>query len=255
MAKNIGMVLSGGGARGVAHLGVLQALHEMNIHPQIMSGTSAGAIAAAFYAGGYTMKETIEIVKKGNFFNFSSFKFSTQGLFSMKGFESIYNNYFPSNNFEDLMIPIHVTATNILDGSEIKFSKGKLAISLMASSCIPLVFQPIAFENMLLVDGGLKNNFPIEPLLETCDFIIGSHVNSLKKEITQIQARDLIDRSFHLALSHTVQEKKTKCDLFIEPPNMSQFSIFDVTKLDEIVQQGYLHTWKMRNEIESKLAS
>ncbi len=248
----VGVVLSGGGARGIAHLGVLKALEEFGIKPSVISGTSAGAIAGAFYAMGFPIPEILTIIEKGQFFSFSNILIKKQGFFSMNGFEKIYTKYFPNNSFSDLRIPLFVAATDILKGETVYFSSGNLSRSLMASSCIPVVFQPVNYNETFFVDGGVLNNFPIEPLSHRCDTIIGVHVNSIKKELHEIHMNDIIDRSFHLALSNSVRSKVAKCDLFIEPPDMSQFSIFDMKKAKEIFEYGYQYCLSLENEI-SKL--
>ena len=122
MERKIGIVLSGGGARGIGHLGVLKALEEFGIVPTHISGTSAGAIAGAFYAAGYKVNEILGILKKGQIFSFSNLLMKRQGLFAMKGFHDIYLECFPTNSFEDLKIPLYVAATDILKGELVYFS-------------------------------------------------------------------------------------------------------------------------------------
>jgi NTE family protein len=251
MKQKIGIALSGGGARGIAHLGILKALEEFGIKPCIISGTSAGAIAGAFYAGGYSLTEIKQIVEKGDFFNLSSLLIKKQGLFNMSGFEKMYQTYFPNNSFDDLQIPLYVAATDILKGETVYFSSGNLSQALMASSCIPVVFQPLQFDNTYFVDGGVLNNFPVEPLMNNSDIIIGSHVNSIKTEVTEIHMTDIVDRSFHLAMSNSVRNKVKSCDLFIEPPNMSRFSLFDVKKSNELFEYGYNYTLTLEKEINN----
>ncbi len=249
MEPKIGIVLSGGGARGIAHLGILKALEEFGIKASVVSGTSAGAIAGAFYAGGFPIDEIKNIIDEADFFNFSSLLFKKQGLFAMKGFEKLYQHYFPNNQFSDLKIPLHIAATDLLKGETTYFSSGNLAQPLMGSCCIPFVFQPLYYENTYFVDGGVLNNFPVEPLIGKCDIIIGSHVNSIKKEVQEIHMKDIIDRSFHLAMNKTVRDKIQLCDVFIEPPNMSQFSLFDVKKSDEIFDYAYTYTLTLKEQI------
>ncbi len=250
MEKRFGIALSGGGARGIAHLGILRALEEFGIKPSVISGTSAGAIAGAFYAGGYSLEEIKRIIEKGEFFTLSNILIKKQGVFNMKGFEKMYQKYFPNNAFSDLNIPLYVTATDILKGEVVYFSSGNLSQALMASSCIPVVFQPLKFNNSYFIDGGVLNNFPIEPLINECDIIIGSHVNSIKQEVEEIHMKDIIDRSFHLAMSQSIKNKIDRCQLFIEPPNMSQFSIFDVKQSNAIFKHGYEYTLSLEKEIK-----
>lgn len=247
----VGIVLSGGGVRGTAHLGILKALEELGIQPSIISGTSAGAIAGAFYAGGYAVNEILEIIKKVHFFNLFNIRLTKQGVFNMSAFEDMYHEYFPENSFEKLKIPLYVSATDILKGEVAYFSSGDLAQSLLASSCIPLVFQPIKFSQKLYVDGGIMNNFPIEPIIGKCDVIIGSYVNSIKKEAHKIPLNDIIDRSFHLAVRSAIDHKIDQCDLIIEPPNMSRFNIFDIKKMDQIFEVGYNYAMSMEKQIRA----
>lgn len=254
MQQKVGIVLSGGGARGIAHLGILKALEEFGIKPSVISGTSAGAIAGAFYASGYALQEIKSIVEKGAFFNLSYVLIKKQGLFNMKGFEKMYQEYFPNNSFDDLQIPLHIAATDILNGECVYFSSGNLAQAIMASSCIPAVFQPVFFNNSYYVDGGVLNNFPVEPLIGKCDIIIGSHVNAIQKEVAEINMKDLVDRSFHLTIRNTVKDKMSSCNLCIEPPNMSQFSIFDIKKSSEIFEYGYHYTKTLETEIKTLLS-
>jgi NTE family protein len=248
--QKIGIALSGGGARGIAHLGILKALEEFGIKPSVISGTSAGAIAGAFYAAGYSVQDIKKIIEKGDFFNLSNVLIKKQGLFNMNSFEKMYYEYFPNNSFSSLNIPLNVAATDILKGEIVYFSTGNLSQALMASSCIPVVFQPVNFGNTYYVDGGVLNNFPIEPLINRCDIIIGSHVNSIKTEVSEIHMTNIIDRCFHLAMSNSVRDKISSCQLFIEPPNMSSFSIFDVKKSDEIFEYGYNYTKTLEKEIK-----
>ncbi len=251
--KKIGIVLSGGGTRGIAHLGILKALEEFGVKPTVLSGTSAGAIAGAFYAKGFSITEILEIVKNGHFFSFSNILFEGKGLFSMKGFEKIYATYFPENSFSELNIPLHVAATDILNGEIVYYSSGKLSEPLLASSCIPVVFKPIEYEGKKLVDGGVMNNFPIEPLLNQCDKIIGIDVNSLQIEKDEIHIKNILDRSFHLAISRSLLSKAKQCDLFIQPLNMSRFGIFDMNKTQEIFNYGYEHGLSLEKQIKQLL--
>lgn len=250
MKSKVGIVLSGGGARGIAHLGILKALEEFGITFTHISGTSAGAIAGAFYAANYSVNEIVTILKKSQIFNFSNFLIKRQGLFAMKGFQGLYNEYLTDNTFEGLKIPLYVAATDILKGELVYFSSGNLSKALMASSCIPLVFQPVSHNDSLFVDGGVINNFPIEPLLGQCDIIIGSYVNSIKKEVEQVKMNNIVDRCFHLAMNSSVHDKTSLCNLYIEPPNMSQFSLFNLNKADEIFLYGYNYARSLEKQIK-----
>jgi NTE family protein len=251
MKTKIGIVLSGGGARGIGHLGMLKALEEFGIKASHVSGTSAGAIAAAFYAAGYSANEILTILKKGQIFSFSNLLIKRQGLFAMKGFHDIYTECFPTNSFDDLEIPLYIAATDILKGELVYFSSGNLSQAIMASSCLPLLFHPVNHNGTLYVDGGVMNNFPIEPLMGQCDIIIGSYVNSIKKEVDKVGMNNILDRCFHLAMKSSVEQKTHSCNLYFEPPNMSQFSLYNLKNADEIFEYSYQHALTFENEIKA----
>lgn len=244
----IGYVLSGGGARGVAHLGIFKALEEFGIKPSIISGTSAGGIIGAFYSAGFKPEKIISILKESKVFNRHHLKIGRPGIFDMLAFESVYKKYFKEDSFESLPIPLFVAATDIIEGEIRYFSSGILSRAIMASSCIPVVFEPVEYQGMTLVDGGVLNNFPVEPLLNNCDKIIGIHVNAINKENVSIHMTNVLDRSFHFALSNSVYSKVKNCDLFFDPPRMSRFSMFDMKNADEIFSFSYEYAKKVLKE-------
>lgn len=249
MGNKIGLVLSGGGIRGVGHVGVLKALSELDIQVHALSGTSAGAIVAAFHSAGFDSDTILEIVKNKKFFGFSNLLFRKAGLFNMESFQMIYNEYFHGGSIEQLKIPLTIVATDIVKGEVVYLDNGPIDVALKASSCVPLVFEPIDFNGTILLDGGILNNFPVEPLVGKCDKIIGVHVNSLSKDLKQIHMKDMLDRSFHFALSSGINEKVKLCDVFIEPPNMSRFGMFDMAGIDEIYHFSYEYTMGMKEQI------
>jgi NTE family protein len=251
--KKIGIVFSGGGIRGMAHLGVLKALETYAIPFHMMSGTSAGAMVAAFYSAGYKADEIKNIVKTNSFFSVKHLLFGKAGLFDMGLFDTAFKKYFPHNTIEQLPTPIHIAATDIINGKTVYFDKGDLSLALQASSCVPLVFQPIKYMDKVLVDGAVTNNLPIEPLVNQCDKIIGVHVNAMSKKVSEVHMKDMLDRSFHLALSQNVYHKSSQCDLFIDPPNMSKYGMFDMEKTDEIFEYAYQYTLTQNKEIEEFL--
>lgn len=249
--KKVGIVLSGGGARGFGHLGVLKALEEVDITPSIMAGSSAGAIVAAFYSAGYGSEEIIDIARKGNFFSMSNLTLhKSSGFFTMKSFEKIYLKCFPKDLIEALPIPVCIAATDVIKGKTKYFTKGSLSKALMASSCLPLVFEPIQINDNIYLDGGILNNLPVEAIVGKCDFTIGVHVNEMSPKLADFKLKDMVDRSFHLTMSKTVYDKVSQCDLFIDPPNMSRFGMFEVQKAEEIFLFCYHYTKDLLNQKE-----
>jgi NTE family protein len=168
----------------------------------------------------------------------------------MNAFEKVYLQHIPHNSFEGLNMPLYVAATDIRRGETVYFSSGELAVALMATSCVPVAFQPVEYQGTEFLDGGILNNLPIEPLIGKCDVLIGVHVNSIDKTVSDVPTKDLIDRSYHLAVSYAIREKSDKFDLFIEPPAMSRFGMFDIHDADAIFKAGYDHTISIKDRIE-----
>jgi NTE family protein len=238
----IGIALSGGGIRGVAHLGVLKALNEAGIHPDYVSGSSAGAIAGTLYCYGYTPDEIFELIVKTKFFKFLRPAISWKGILTMEVIEPLYGQYIQTNNFAELRVPLFIAATNLSKGHVEYFSEGEIIRPLMASSCIPGVFDPITMHNELYVDGGVLNNMPIDPLEERCDVIIGVNCNHLPEVHDVPNMRKMIERSVILAMNCNVYNRKPRCDYFIEPPGLAHFGVFDVKRAKEIFDAGYQET-------------
>jgi len=236
----IGLVLSGGGARGIMHLGVIKALNEQGIYPNFIAGTSAGAIAGALIAHGYPPEEILQILLKTNFFKYLRPAFSAPGLLKMDKVEDLYLQLLPHNSFSQLKTPLIVAATDIEQGEIVYFDKGELIRPLMASSCLPGIFAPVNFQKRQLVDGAVLNNLPIEPLQERqADFLIASNCNphSFDKPISS--TRNIVERSMLLAVRNKTQERLQQCQVVFEPKEVGRFDIFDVRKAREIFQIGY----------------
>ncbi|MFO0357266.1 MAG: patatin-like phospholipase family protein [Sphingobacteriaceae bacterium] len=248
--KKIGIALSGGGARGLGHIGVLKALEEKGIKPSIISGTSAGAMFGAFYAAGYSLDKIIKISKKTNFFSLKNILFGKSGFLNMNAFEELIEEHIPGNSFESLKLPLYVATTDIIKGETVYFSSGVLSKAVMASSCIPMVYEPIKYNETYYLDGGLMNNLPVEIIKDKCDFLIGSYVNSMSLKLKDLHMKDMIDRGFHLALSASIKDKAKLCNLFIEPADMSRYSMFDMDKADEIIDFCYNYASDQLRSIE-----
>lgn len=248
--KKIGLVLSGGGVRGFAHLGVLKVLDELKIVPAAISGVSAGAVFGALYCSGKSPDEILSLAKNNSYLAFSSFLWRKEGLFSMETLRKILSQQLPEN-FESLKIPLFVNATNFLQNKTVYFSCGELIKPLIASASFPVLFEPVVTPQGRLVDGGLLNNLPVEPLIDRSDRIIGSHVNKLAK-VSDSNARfskaALVERCFHLAIANTVYTKAHLCNIFIEP-SLDTFGLFRMKNLQQIFEVGYQAALKEKENI------
>jgi NTE family protein len=249
--NKIGLVLSGGGVRGFAHLGFLKVLDELNLRPAVISGVSSGAIFGALYSYGKKPDEILELAKGNSYFGVSNILWRKEGIFSMEAIRKILLELIPENSFESLKIPLYINATDLLHNKTIYFSSGELVAPIIASASFPVLFEPVAIENSKFVDGGLLNNFPVEPLVDLCDKIIGSHVNklgainALNKKISKTM---LIERCFQLAIGNSVYSKVRKCNIFIEP-ELNGFGLFRMRNMERIFEIGYQAALKEKDNI------
>lgn len=249
--ETIGYVLSGGGARGFAHLGVMKVLEEVGIRPYAMSGSSSGAIAAALYASGKTPEEILELMKKHNYFGWGNLRWRINGFFSMELLKRTLTENLGKNDFASTNMKLYITVTDLIKAESVIYSSGEIADIVIASASVPALFEPVKMGNKLLVDGGVLNNFPIEPLMSTCDIIIGSYVNLVSAGFTKhsfFESVDILDRCFHLAIASSVYSKVSNCDLFIDIP-LNGYGLYDMKRADEIFEIGYktasLHRGKL----------
>lgn len=245
-----GIVLSGGGSRGIAHLGVLKALEELGVKISIISGSSSGAILGALYSNGYTPDEIFQIILKLRFFKILRPAFSLRGLLKMDGTEALYTKYITANSFEELKTPLIVNATDVQLGKTRYFSEGELIRPLMASSCVPVIFKPVVCNDRLYVDGGLLNNLPAQILKGKCDKIIGSHTNPIDENFTVTNIRSMIERTFLLSINANAYPQRRFCDLFIEPPLLKTYKVFSTGKLKEIFKIGYEYTLSIKEQLK-----
>jgi NTE family protein len=237
--KKIGLALSGGGIRGVAHLGILQALSDAGIQFSHLSGTSAGAIAAVFFANGYPPKEALKIINEAHLFKLLRPSFGHTGLISILNIEFLLKEYFPDNAFEKLKIPVTITSVDLGEGKLVYFNEGDLCKCLLASCCLPGIFRPIIMNGHMYVDGGILNNFPVEPLVGNCDFIIGSSCNHLSAVSEIGSFGQMVDRAAMLAINSNIENHKSLCDVVIEPHGLGNYGIFDTKYAEEIFWIGY----------------
>ncbi|MBK9152412.1 MAG: patatin-like phospholipase family protein [Saprospiraceae bacterium] len=169
----VGLVLSGGGFRGAAHIGVIKALEEAGIHPDVVSGVSAGALVGACYAAGLSTERMLELFSKPKIFSLAHYSYNKPGLLDTDKFVHYLNEYIPQSAYEELNIPLYICATNMLTGKLVTFHSGELNKPILASCAFPFVFSPVWLDGQCLSDGGIINNFPVEPLIGKCQKIIG----------------------------------------------------------------------------------
>jgi NTE family protein len=249
-----GLVLSGGGARGFAHLGLIQALNEAGITPDVISGTSAGALVGVLYADGYTPKEILKFMNTGSRFDLMRPAMPREGLLQINGILKILKIYLRAKSFNELKIPLFVSATDLNNGKAVYFSEGELLDPVIASASIPVLFQPVKINEISYVDGGVLDNLPLKPLENKCRFLIGSFVNPVGR-IEKISGLiNIAERTFMLSMSKEITEKSKKFDLFVAPLELRNYKILDPEKASELFKVGYEATKeKLKNAKIKKL--
>ncbi len=245
MAKKLGLVLGSGGARGVAHVGFVKALEEAGIKPQCISGSSAGSIVGACMATGMTADRIMDEIRnlKVSEVLFGVPNFNRSGLFSTRGIHRKLNSFFKRKRIYDLDIDFCCVATDLSKGEEKVFSGRSFVVpAVVASSCIPALFEPEVIGGVQYVDGGVVSRLPIEAIkmfepevIVAVDvFAEGSAVTEYPNALSVLsRAVDIMDRNYTKA-----KTKVENPDLLVLPDlgNMSQYTFKD---LDFAYEQGY----------------
>ncbi|HPI68935.1 MAG TPA: patatin-like phospholipase family protein [Bacteroidales bacterium] len=249
-----GLVLSGGGARGFAHLGVLQALNEAGIFPEIVSGTSAGALAGVLYCDGHPPKEILRIMKLHSRLDYMRPTLPRDGLLEISGVAKLLESNLTAKSFEDLKIPLIVAATDLNNARAVYFSKGDLITPVIASSSIPVLFKPVIINKIYYVDGGVMDNFPIKPIENKTSFLIGSFVNPVGYEETTSGLITIAVRTFMLNQAKEAEEKSKRFDLLIAPEGLTRYGILETESADALYEMGYKKTReKLQDPIVKKI--
>ncbi len=250
MAKKYktGLALSGGAARGLAHLGVVKALYEKGIKPDVISGTSAGSVAGAFLADGHDPEKMLDIFLEKKLYQFLGLTFGKLGLLKISGLRDVLKKHLKAKKFEDLEIPLYVACTNLNSGEVEYFSEGDLLERVVASSSIPVLFTPVNMNGSLYADGGILDNLPVTPIRKKCKKLIGVHVNYTGPEKEIDSMIKIAERSFHLSTGARIREVAEECDLFIEPEELKKYGLLDVDKGKKMFEIGYKEAKKKLKE-------
>ncbi len=248
-AHNIGIALSGGSARGYAHIGVLKALDEYGMSPDIISGTSMGALVGVLYAAGHSPDRILEFVKKDKVYRMVSLRIGQKGLFELSAVRRILGAEVPEDDFSALKKPFYLSVTNLNEGkNEVKGGKGALIDYVIASCSVPVIIVPQMINGITYVDGGLFDNLPAASIKEKCQTLIGVHVNYNGRMDNLDGINEIAQRSFSLGIEQNVQESRGMCDFLIEPKELRNYTFLDFDKVDELVEVGYNATVELIKE-------
>lgn len=236
---NIGLALSGGGAKGFAHLGAFRLLEECGIQPDVISGTSAGALAGVLFADGYSSDEIIDIFTGREFSEFARPQIPKAGVFEMKRMNAFLEKHLRAKRFEDLKIPLVVIATNLDKGESHAFRTGPLIDAVVASCSIPIIFSPVQIGGAHYVDGGLFRNFPVSTIRQECQRIIGVNVSPLIPQKYKQTIWSIAERSYHYMFRANTLEDRSLCDILIETDQIKDYKTFDLDNVQVIADIGY----------------
>lgn len=279
----VGLVLSGGGAKGLAHIGVLKVIDSMGIKIDYIGGTSMGAIIGGLYASGYSAKELDSIFTtldvdallqdftprdSKSFYEkrndemyaltlpFDKFKVGlpsglSKGLYNfnlLSRLTMLVNNV---HDFNDLPIPFFCIATNIENGKEVVLNKGILPQAMIASGAIPTLYNPIEIDGRVLVDGGVVNNYPVELVRKMgADIIIGVDVQDGLKNREQLQeATDLLVQVTNFSMIEKMEAKRKVTDIYIKP-DIRGYNVVSFEKGKEIIPKGVSAALKFSAELK-----
>ncbi|UCF65698.1 MAG: patatin-like phospholipase family protein [bacterium] len=285
----VALVLSGGGARGFTHLGVLKALEENHIPIDLIVGSSIGSVVGGFYAAGYNADDLIELLKEIDWENLFSDQTNRTNLFwsqkstprqhflelrfdrgipyippalspGQKIFDIIYSrllyaNFQSANEFDNLKIPFRAVATDLISGKKIVLSRGDLAEAISASMAVPLLFAPVQLDSMWLADGGIRDNLPVDVALENkADLIIAVDVSSPLRSAKQIKSPwQLADQVTTIMMQSPTLASQSKSDILIAP-SLGRHGAGDFSKIDSLIDIGYQNTLQKIDSIKNLIS-
>ena len=279
----IGLVLSGGGAKGFAHIGVLKVLEEAGIKIDYIGGTSMGAVVGGLYASGYNAAQIDSIFQatdftklindfiprsSKNFYErrneelyaivlpFNKMKIGipealSKGMYNYNLLSRITRNVRHINDFNKLPIPFLCIGTNIENGKEVLLNKGNLAQAMIASSAFPSLFSPVEIDGEILVDGGVVNNYPIEEVRKLgADIIIGVDVQHDLLDRTQLKdATKILIQITNLHSTERMKKNVSNTDIYIRP-DITQYSVISFDKGKEIITKGEEATFAVFEDLK-----
>ncbi len=239
---HLGVALSGGGARGFAHIGALRALEERGIKPDILAGTSAGSIVAALYADGYTPHHILRLFSDLNVRELVDVTLPKMSLLKFDKFINFLESRLHARNVEELKIPTLIIATDFDNGKSVVFEQGALSTCIAASCAIPIVFAPIIIDDIHYVDGGVLRNLPATPLRDICDVVIGVNVSPMEHQHYEQNLLSIADRAYNFLSCGNVFPDIALCDILIESQDISNYNVFDLSQQAHIEELGYART-------------
>jgi NTE family protein len=233
----VGLALGGGFARGISHLGVLRCLEQHGIPIDCIAGTSAGALAGVAFGSRQPFDFIVREASAIRFGNFGQWRFSRMGLASNRRLESYPHDHFGVTDFKDLRIPMAIAATDLVDGSAVYYTTGPIGPPLRASCAYPGLFQPVEYQDRLLVDGFVSAAVPVDGVrLLGAQIVIAVFLEAEKMERPR-SVVDVIGRSFSIVRLQADVSWRARSDIVITP-TVHEFAWDDFARTSEMVAAG-----------------
>ena len=236
----LGVAFSGGGAKAAAHCGALQAFHEYGIRPDIVSGTSAGALVATLYSAGFTPKQMVALFQGMNFFkDIVTPAVPKGGLFDSRPLVELIRKSLPFTRLEELPVPTLLVASDLEHGVPKVFAKGEIAPRVVASCSIPVIFRPMTINGIHYVDGGAFQNLPVSVIRDKCETVIALSLNHLEEDKYKDNLVSVAYRSFMMMMASNIAADSVQADMLIDLDTYG-CTAYDMSRIEELFFRGYL---------------
>lgn len=236
----VGLALSGGGARGFAHAGAIEAMLEVGLKPEIVCGVSAGSVVAVMYAAGIPPREMLDMFSDLKFGDLVSLNVPREGFFKLDRFKEFLRKNIPYRRIEQLPLPAVVCATNFDTGEKVAFTSGDIVDCVAASCCIPIVFNPVVIGSTRYVDGGVLANLPAWAIRDKCRFLAGVNCSPVSKgHSTKDNLLGIAMRSYELMSKNNAAHDMKLCDMLISTDAIARYKVFDLKRIDTVYRSGY----------------
>lgn len=237
--KEISLCLSGGGARGPFHIGVLSYIEEQNIQVKAISGTSIGALIACSYASGVKADKLFEVLSSNAFKKMIRYNFSFKSLFRLVLNEKVLSPLLQVQDFEELKIPTYVTYISLDDGKIIHQNHGVILDSVLRSTALFPAFEPIVGDdNLTYCDGGVLDNLPIKPLQDYPYKIVSVNLHP-ELPFVKMGFMSIAKRVFFLAWRFSIRDSINNSDIHITSTELARFNILSFNKDKALYELGY----------------
>ncbi len=249
------MALSGGAARGIAHIAVLETLELEDIPITAIAGTSAGSVIGALYAAGMPLREIRHILLNAKWKDVLKFTIPRQGLISSEGIYRFMEDILPVKKFSSLPLPFAAVATDLKTAEKVVLTSGSIARAVQASCSLPIIFTPTEINKKILVDGGVASQVPVRAVREELGAkrVIAVNVNYQARELDEYD--NLIKIATHLSVlwaTRNAREEEKLADVVIQV-NAKRISLYDLSKSRELLRRGRKATEDKLQEIRALL--